>query len=322
MDIKIPVLDKGYVKCVGHMGDDLSPLEYARMSTSNPTGVDVDKDDRLRQRLWKDQHTSPFEAVELAVELKLPLFCLRQIDRHRTLEVGNMLVEDYDEFRVWTSRNEFSSRYSVLPDEYYIPPSERFQKKEIQKDRSQFWANSGTAPRDHNKQGSGEPFSPMEQTGFLNKLQDVVSICRHTYEGFVSHGMATELARLIIPQNQYTKIRLKANGLHWTRFFNLRLKPDVQIETKEYAVAIARIFRTLFPKMWLVFQESTLHGVTLNRTEKELIRKKLEPLLLGVPVEDADGKILLDAFLKLYPQEIPEIEPIDKEKPGIASYEP
>ena len=118
------VLDKGYVKYVRHMGDDLSPVEDARMSTNNPTGVDIAKDDKLREFLWKNQHTSPFEGCVLTVEMKIPLFTLHQLDRHRTLDI-NGFEETYDDFRKYTSRNEFSGRYAEFPDEFYIPSLKR-----------------------------------------------------------------------------------------------------------------------------------------------------------------------------------------------------
>ena len=280
--MEVPVLEKGYVRLVASMGDDLSPLEYARMSTDTPTGVDTRKDDKLRERLWKDAHTSPFEAVELAVELKVPMFVLRHLDRHRTLEVEGMVLEDYDEFRKWTSRNEFSTRYSVIPDEFYIPPPERFKRKDM-----------------FNKQGSGEPLSPEEQARLYEKFKDVLDICCHTYDGFIHHGVASELARAIVPPCQYVKIRLKANGLHWVRFFNLRLKSDVQEETRAYAVGIARIFRTLFPKLWGAFEEHTLLAVTLSRSEKDQVVEWLQWIGLTHPMPDNLHSNFLNILTKM-----------------------
>lgn len=231
------VLDHGYVKHVDHMGDDLTPLEYARMSTDNPTGVDEEKDDRLRGRLWNLKHTSPFEGPVLCVELMVPLFVLRQIDRHRTVDISNpevdILFSDYDDFRKWTSRNEFSARYSIMPEAYYIPSIERLRA-------------SGKSVT--NKQGSGGSISEAE----ARVMQDTIRIhsmaARKAYEDLLEMGMASELARAVLPTNQYTKIRLQANMLHWYKFLRLRLPEEAQWETRQYAEIIAAMMEEIWPR--------------------------------------------------------------------------
>lgn len=297
--IYLPVLDKGYVQLVAFMGDDLSPLESARMSTNNPTGVDESKDDRLRTRLWGDQHTSPFESLELHVELKLPLFVLRQIDRHRTISTEGVEVEGYDDFRKYSSRNEFSGRYAVMPDEYYVPPPERFRRK------------------GKNKQGSDGDSLPMDQQkAFARDIQDHSQKSREAYEIMVQAGVSTEIARMVLPGNQYTKIRLKANGLNWLKFLNLRLRPDVQEETRDYAVAIARIFKHLFPKCWGVFEESTLYGVSFNQTEAKallyLVGCGIQKALWENSIGDINitGDMMDHLESKLRPVLIPPITPL------------
>ncbi len=250
------VLDHGYVRLVDWMGNDLSPLEAARMSTDNPTGVDSDKDDRLRTRLWGDKHTSPFEMNELVVEVQCPMFVLRQMDRHRTATVANAgtYFEDYDEFRKFTNRNEFSGRYSVMPDLYYIPPHERIQKK-------------GKA----NKQGSAGALDFDHQEMVQYEVKFITGRARESYDNIIGTGCASEIARLVLPQNQYTKIRLKACLLHWLKFFDLRLRGDVQKETRAFAQAIAWITRALWPKCWDVFEEFNLYGAQLSRTDRLIL---------------------------------------------------
>ena len=50
------VLDHGYVKFKDCMGDDLTPLEDARMSTGNATGVDTKLDDNSRDFMMRHKH--------------------------------------------------------------------------------------------------------------------------------------------------------------------------------------------------------------------------------------------------------------------------
>lgn len=267
---KLRVLDHGYFEVTDTLGDDLLPLEAARMSTDNPTGVSVNKDDRLRTRLWGDKHTSPFEMNIMQVELTLPMFCLRQIDRHRTISISNpdilakftvkgvpieasieMEIEDYDEHRVYTSRNEFSGRYSTMPDAYYIPPLNRIRAKGVV-----------------NKQGSGDQLDEAVQAMAQEIIADTTKLCREAYDTLIQHNVASELARMLLPQNQYTKIRMSACLLHWLKFLDLRLRPDVQEETRLYAQCIANAIRHAWPKCYDVFEEHTLYASSLTRTDR------------------------------------------------------
>ena len=266
------MLDHGYVKYVAHLGDDNSPLEGARMSTGRETGVDVVADDRLRARLWRDQHTSPFQLCELVVEMQLPIFCLRQIDRHRTIARDELAVDSSGRYsavestvescdptmHAYTARNEFSGRYSAMPDLFYIPVPSRIQRK-------------GAA----NKQGSAGPLPVAQQVGFVAAWMDAAAEDRLLYEKAINAGMASELARLHLPLNQYTKVRLKADLLNWLKFLQLRLQPDVQWETRQYAQAVGKIIKDLWPKTWAVFEEQ-LYGARLSRTEWQTVRCVLE----------------------------------------------
>lgn len=274
MNDEVPVLDQGYVKLVSHMGDDLTPLEAARMSTDTETGVDTKKDDSLRKRLWRLEHSSPFEMNEACFELMIPMFGLRQIDRHRTIAVSNHfrqveggLVEeifhpeetvDYDEFRKFTSRNEFSGRYSVMPDIYYEPPLERIKGK------------SAT-----NKQGSGDGLDEEARKRVQLIIKNTTDLTRQAYEAILEEGVASELARIVLPQSQYTKIRIKACLLNWFKFLKLRLPHEAQEETRMYAQAIARGLRRLWPASFEVFEEYTLYASRLSRTETRVLQEAL-----------------------------------------------
>jgi thymidylate synthase (FAD) len=83
---KIDVLDHGFVRLVDSMGSDLSITRAARVSYDAAwrAGEDEGSDARLIRYLWKNKHTSPFEAVEFQFEVKAPIFVFRQWHRHRT----------------------------------------------------------------------------------------------------------------------------------------------------------------------------------------------------------------------------------------------
>lgn len=254
------LLDHGYVQLIDFMGDDLTPLASARMSTGKETGVDEDADDHLRERLWRDGHTSPFESCEMIVELQLPIFCLRQIDRHRTLKYDDAQIETVDPtMREFSTRNEYSGRYATMPDLHYCPALTRIKGK-----------------NPSNKQGSGELLGEQSRFYAVKLVQDTTAKSRESYEALVGMGVASEVARLPITLNQYTKVRLKACLLNWFKFLDLRLRPDVQWETRCYAQAIGKIIMALWPKTWDVFEEHTLYGTRLSRTERAFLKRALE----------------------------------------------
>jgi thymidylate synthase (FAD) len=77
------VLDFGFVGVVDHMGTDESIVRAARVSYSQ--GTKTMRDNRaLIRYLVRHAHTSPFEMNEIIFHLKLPIFVMRQLVRHRT----------------------------------------------------------------------------------------------------------------------------------------------------------------------------------------------------------------------------------------------
>ena len=105
----IPVLDHGYVRYIDHLGSDQRICEAARISYKSPSKGD-EQDKKLIAYLWRNKHTSPFEMVKLTLNIKLPIFVMRQYVRHRMQNL-----------------NEMSARYTELPNEFYIPKKWRKQ---------------------------------------------------------------------------------------------------------------------------------------------------------------------------------------------------
>src|SRR5262245_18890049 len=102
----IPVLDHGFVRVIDYMGDDAAIVQAARVSYGKGTRK-ISEDRGLINYLLRHRHTTPFEMCEIKFHVKLPIFVARQWIRHRTANV-----------------NEYSARYSVLDDEFYIPRPE------------------------------------------------------------------------------------------------------------------------------------------------------------------------------------------------------
>lgn len=276
------VLDHGYVKLVDYNGSDDSALIAARMSTENPTGVDLDKDDRLRTRLWKDDHCSPFEFPDITFELQIPIVILNQLDRHRTIDyTTGEITESVDETtRKYMSRNQFSGRYSVMPNLFYIPLETRIKGKDPQ-----------------NKQGSMVLLPYDVRKGFVKNVETVCTLARQCYDDAIQHGIANEIARFLLPQNQYTKIRIKGNLLNWFKMLKLRLPEDAQWEVREYAKAISFFVKRYYPKSWAVFEEYTLKAKTLSGTEVAFVKDSIVRLI-NLGCNDTGTEEMLRTMLK------------------------
>lgn len=245
---EVKVLDHGYVKLIDHVGDDLTPLRAARMSTGNDTGVDHVKDHATRDYLWRHEHATPFEMCDITFELQMPIFVARQFMRHRAGSI-----------------NEFSGRYSVMPDLFYTPDPERV------KPQSKI-----------NKQGSGpitDSFSENVRNTFVQEIKLEQQTLRQSYETYIESGIANELSRINLPVSQYTKFWYKANLRMWFHLLKLRLDSHAQYEIRVYAEAIAEIIKNLYPKTWIVFEEHTLDAVKFSKTELDLVRTLFKNLL-------------------------------------------
>jgi thymidylate synthase (FAD) len=242
----INVLDKGYVKLIDFMGSDESIIEAARMSTGK--GFEGwDKDQALLSFLWKHKHTTPFEMCEMAIEVQAPIFVFREWHRHRT-----------------QAYNEFSARYSQMPNLHYKPDISRIKKQSA-----------------INKQGSGEEIDPKLAEGFVRELVDEQSSIYETYENMLQQGIAKEVARINTPVSRYSKMRAKTDLLNWLRFLDLRMRPDAQYEIRVFAEAVGKLVKEWVPRTWSLFEETNLYGVHFSQTEMQVLRDTLFLLTIG-----------------------------------------
>ena len=76
------VLDKGYIEVVDVLGDDLTPVNAARVSFGGRSKEFTDKDRRLSKFLIKHKHFSPFRHQHVMMIIKAPEFVMRQWYKH------------------------------------------------------------------------------------------------------------------------------------------------------------------------------------------------------------------------------------------------
>jgi len=238
-------LDYGFVRLVDWMGDDSSIVQAARVSDGKGT-KSVSEDTALIRYLMRNLHTSPFEMVEFKFHVKLPIFVARQWIRHRTANV-----------------NEYSGRYSEMPDEFYLPEPDQLRLQSTL-----------------NKQGRGE--------ATIDNASDVLSRMKQTqerlfqeYSELLATGLAREIARINLPLSNYTEWYWKIDLHNLFHFLRLRLESHAQYEIRIYAEAIAKIIKQIVPIAYKAFEDYILEAIRFSRNElnalKLLINKELPP---------------------------------------------
>lgn len=267
-------LDHGFIRLVDYMGGEAAITQAARVSYGKGTKT-VNEDRGLIRYLMRHRHTTPFEMCEIKLHVKLPVFVARQWVRHRTASI-----------------NEYSARYSILDNEFYIPDIEDMQ------------AQSTT-----NNQGR-EGALDRDQAQHFQKylIQDAASAYQHyeemvgagAYEGDGNQNLARELARMNLPTNIYTQWYWKTNLHNLLHFLALRADPHAQKEIRVYADAICNLVETWVPNVWEAFVDYRLEAHTFSRQEMDEIRAVIQQVSEGVmKPEGASARELAEFYRKL-----------------------
>ncbi|GJE55252.1 FAD-dependent thymidylate synthase [Methylobacterium thuringiense] len=221
---RIDVLDHGYVRLVESMGSDLSISRAARVSYDAAwrAGEDQGSDERLIRYLWKNRHTTPFEAVEFQFEVYAPIFVFRQWHRHRT----------------W-SFNELSARYRELPEVFYVPEPELI----------------GEQSKD-NKQGRSLSADMLGNRQHLaSQMRQAAEASFATYRYLLAQGAPRELARSVLPVSTYSHMFAKVDLLNLLRFLDLRCHSHAQHEIRVYAEAMREMAKAVVPVAMAAWDE-------------------------------------------------------------------
>jgi thymidylate synthase (FAD) len=238
---KVPVLSHGFVVLVDYMGNDAAIVQAARVSYGQ--GTKTVRDDRgLIRYLMRHRHTTPFEMVEYKFLVRLPIFVARQWIRHRAASV-----------------NEYSARYSVVPDEFEVPPPEEVRHQS-----------------ERNRQGRGDALPAEVVDRFRNDLDRIAKDAYATYSAALDAGVARETARLVLPVAYYTQWYWKTNLHNLFHFLSLRLDPHAQEEIRLFARAIDSLARVVAPVAFEAFDEFQREGLSLGRREQVAFRLLLD----------------------------------------------
>jgi thymidylate synthase (FAD) len=221
-NFKIEVLDHGYVRLIDVMGSDLSIVRAARVSYDAAwrAGEDAGSDARLIRYLWKHQHTSPFEVVEFLLEVRAPIFVLRQWMRHRT----------------W-SFNELSARYRELPEEFYVPAPDQIGAQSSSSKQARVAAEPDT-------------IAPA-------LIRTACEAAFSTYHTLLARGVPRELARVVLPAATYSHMFAKVDLRNLFHFLTLPCDAHAQYEIRVYADAMLRLIRPIVPVAVAAWEEES-----------------------------------------------------------------
>jgi thymidylate synthase (FAD) len=180
-------------------------------------------DEKLLRYLYTHKHMTPFEMAGVTIEVQAPIFVFREWHRHRT-----------------QSYNELSARYTELPNLFYVPSAARIMA-----------AKQSTM----NKQSSeAATFTQLEIAEIQSGIKRTYEYARDSYEGMLRLGVAREVARVVIPVAQISRMRASANLRNWLGFLTLRMDPAAQWEIRQFANALGLLLEKLYPRTWELFQ--------------------------------------------------------------------
>jgi thymidylate synthase (FAD) len=229
----LPVLDHGFIRVVDYMGDDEAIVQAARVSYGRGTRR-TSEDRGLINYLMRHRHTTPFEMCEIKYHVKLPIFVARQWIRHRTANV-----------------NEYSARYSILDNEFYIPAPEHLAQQVLdllRKDAERAYEGYIELL---NEDGSGAPVDPARP------------------------GLARELARMNLTLGFYTQWYWKTDLHNLMHFLSLRADPHAQYEIRAYAEAMLGTLARWVPTTYAAFLEYRMNAALISAKGLTVIRRLL-----------------------------------------------
>lgn len=194
-------------------GEDTSEdLIVYTARVSNPSSQAAgENNERLIRYLIEHKHWSPFEMVDMTVEIETSRAIAAQILRHRSF-----------------SFQEFSQRYATVSMGCF----ERYEarRQDVK-----------------NRQNSIDDLDENTKDWFTSVQNTVQESCLALYNYALTRGIANEQARMLLPLSTRTRLYMKGSVRSWIHYLEARLDQTAQKEHRDIALAIARIFTDEFP---------------------------------------------------------------------------
>lgn len=208
MKVNLVSLTSPKIKDINNQEDLVA---YCARVSSPQNQTNFESAPKLLKYLIKNKHWSPFEMIDMTLEIKTSRAIAAQILRHRSF-----------------SFQEFSQRYSVANE---------FQDIELR------------LQGDKSRQVGEELISKKHpEYDNLNRLiSDALSTSQHCYDTMIENGIAKEVARMILPLTTETTMYMKGSLRSWVHYIDLRTEKNTQKEHRDIATECKEIFIKEFP---------------------------------------------------------------------------
>jgi len=170
---------------------------------------------KLLKYLAKHKHWSPFEMVDVVMEINTTRDIGRQVLRHRSF-----------------SFQEFSQRYAdPTKDMGFVTREARLQDTK-------------------NRQNSIETDDENIKTSWERKQQTFVDKANDLYVWAIENGIAKEQARAVLPEGlTMSRMYMKGSLRSWIHYCQVRMDPSTQKEHRELALDAWYQITEVFPSL-------------------------------------------------------------------------
>lgn len=208
MNVSLISITKPEIKEI-NKAEDL--IAYCARVSSPLNQMNLDTAPKLLEFLIKNKHWSPFEMVDMTLEIKTSRAIAAQILRHRSF-----------------SFQEFSQRYSLANE---------IEDIELRLQGSK------------NRQG-GENLMPVANPAYekiTGLIAESMSMSQYCYDTMIENGVAKEVARMVLPLATETTLYMKGSLRSWIHYIDLRAEENTQKEHRLIADRCKKIFLKEFP---------------------------------------------------------------------------
>jgi len=167
---------------------------------------------KLIRYLIKHKHWSPFEMVNMCVEIRTTRSIAAQILRHRSF-----------------SFQEFSQRYSEV---YSLPVLPRLREQDLV-----------------NRQNSTPTLDPSLVDSLTDDIEKHYDNAMKLYHQLLDKGVAKECAREVLPLSTPTRMYMNGTLRSWLHYCDLRTANGTQYEHKLIADEVQDIIIQEFPSI-------------------------------------------------------------------------
>ena len=196
-----------------HITPDSEQLIAYMARVSNPANQSNPDATRLIKYLIKHKHWSPFEMVNMCVEIQTTRSIAAQILRHRSF-----------------SFQEFSQRYAQVAER---PSSLNVRRQDTS-----------------NRQNSIDDIDDFTKQAYQVKANLLYDHAYNLYQDMIDNGIAKECAREVLPLSSPTRLYMNGTLRSWLHYTDLRSSNGTQLEHKLISDCVKEIILNQTPRIY------------------------------------------------------------------------